>query len=235
MNEINVYATEFDDEDDVVDQPNLKNNVTNETETEMIISKQIALDVCKDGSESSDEDSDDNNVDIQFENDVWLSEDETPLDEIVTLASSMKTKNEIIEVPADYPVELHIDPHNERLFFIGKVVSKIDSECTLVIQSTETAAPLNEGSVLMLSNGSVIGKIQEVFGPLVSPFYIVKWKNDIVELLDIMKTVSAGAELYSVDRLNTYVTPTSLRTQKGSDASNFYDEEVTELNFFIIS
>ena len=47
-----------------------------------------------------------------------------------------------------------------------------------MIQSIETNRPLNEGSVLLLSNGLVIGMIQEMFGPLTSPFYVLKWHKN---------------------------------------------------------
>ena len=51
----------------------------------------------------------------------------------------------------------------------------MDEEHTLVVQATHTDSPLNEGSLLFFSDGSVIGKISEIFGPITTPFYIVRW------------------------------------------------------------
>ena len=52
---------------------------------------------------------------------------------------------------------------------------RMDEEHTLVVQATHTDSPLNEGSLLFFSDGSVIGKISEIFGPITTPFYIVRW------------------------------------------------------------
>lgn len=208
-----------------------------------------------DNSSTGDDDSDSDD-DLLFDketHDVWLSEDEIAIDESLSLGH-LKTKNEIVEDHVDTPSEMYINPKNEAMMHIGKVISRIDSEFTILVESIETHRPLNEGSILALSNGVVIGMVHEVFGPLVKPFYILKWNGSAmvdfsslpnldliispyalgegvceskkVNMSDIIKTVQVDTSLYSVDRLNNYVTPASLRNKKGSDASNFYDEEV---------
>ena len=215
--------------------------------------RNVAIDDDEVSSSDDDEDSD-----CYFDEyksltntDIWLSEDEIAVDN--EISGPAKTKNEIID-QIKIPDEVYLNPTKEIMLYIGNIVSKIDSENTILVQSIETNQPLNEGSVLLLSNGLVIGFIQEVFGPLTAPFYVLKWHQNrevvlssIYEVDDLFygisteltsdpvialstivkKCMDIGTKFYSIDRLNIYVTPTTLRVQpKGSDASNFYDEEV---------
>ena len=51
----------------------------------------------------------------------------------------------------------------------------MDEEKTLVVQASYTESPLNEGSLLFFKEKVVIGKVCEIFGPITTPFYVVKW------------------------------------------------------------
>lgn len=57
---------------------------------------------------------------------------------------------------------------------VGYVLSSIPSEKTIVIQAYPTITPLNESSIICNEYGVVLGKISEVFGPVSTPFYIVR-------------------------------------------------------------
>ena len=51
----------------------------------------------------------------------------------------------------------------------------MDEERTLVVQASYTESPLNEGSLLFFKEKVVIGKVCEIFGPITTPFYVVRW------------------------------------------------------------
>lgn len=103
----------------------------------------------------------------------WLTEEEG--EEMAT--GPLKTRNEIDEVvePLDHS---HIEIRDTAdLTTIGEVMYRIDHECVVVIQSDYTTSPLNEGSIICNIDGKVLGKVQEIFGPITTPFYTVRWKN----------------------------------------------------------
>ncbi len=60
---------------------------------------------------------------------------------------------------------------------VGYVLSSIPSEKTIVIQAYPTITPLNESSIICNEYGVVLGKISEVFGPVSTPFYIVRIRS----------------------------------------------------------
>eukprot|EP01038_Epipyxis_sp_PR26KG_P008078 gene8078-10941_t len=104
----------------------------------------------------------------------WLTEEE---DQIDGNDGPLKTKNEIIDEPIlIVEDEIIVNPQND-IEPIGEVLYRIDTECSVVVQSRFTTNPLNEGSLLCNKDGIILGKINEIFGPITTPFYIVKWKE----------------------------------------------------------
>lgn len=89
----------------------------------------------------------------------------------------LKTKHEIEEVIEPVNPDLLTIEDTSSLVCIGEVKYRIDHECVVVIQADYTTSPLNEGSLLCNVDGKVLGKVQEVFGPITTPFYTVRWKN----------------------------------------------------------
>ena len=89
----------------------------------------------------------------------------------------LKTKNEVDEVVEPINPDLLTIEDTSALICIGEVKYRIDHECVVVIQADFTTSPLNEGSILCNIDGKVLGKIQEIFGPITTPYYTVKWKN----------------------------------------------------------
>ena len=93
----------------------------------------------------------------------------------------LKTKNELeeeIEVVEAKQLEIK---DSAELVCVGEVKYRIDHECVVVIQADYTTNALNEGSVLCNIDGKVLGKIQEIFGPITTPFYTVRWKSSNVQ------------------------------------------------------
>jgi rRNA processing protein Gar1 len=93
-------------------------------------------------------------------------------DEETIAVGPIRTAHEIADVPLE---QVSVDiPSHESIALIGEVVSQISLEQTVVVKSVRTTAPLDEGSLLCLENRVPIGIVNEVFGPLNQPFYVVK-------------------------------------------------------------
>lgn len=160
--------------------------------------------------------------------------------------------DEVIEPLPEIPREKLM---NKDIFqYIGDVLYKIDHERIIVVQAhVDNSQPLNEGSVLVGENGELLGQIFEIFGPVTQPFYLVKYKtpnssedtstkanesenstggsSNNNESKCLYEHFSPGSKIFTVHEYAMYLTAENLRAMrvKGSDASNQYDEEVSEL------
>ena len=81
-------------------------------------------------------------------------------------------------------------------------------------------------------DAQVLGKVDEIFGPVSSPLYVVRVDenraNTLLPSLSSDDNSPGGRTVvYAVDELSTYVSMMNVN-QKGSDASNMYDEEPAE-------
>jgi rRNA processing protein Gar1 len=121
-----------------------------------------------DDDEDDDDDDDDEEKEGSGKNKMINSDDEDG----PVASSILRTKHEIVAEVIE-PVCLELN-EGEELSLVGEVMSVVMSENTIVIQSIRTQTPLDEGSVLCLGDRKIIGKVSELFGPLSSPFYIVK-------------------------------------------------------------
>ncbi len=205
-----------------------------------ILSTKMTTEGSSSSSSSSDSDSDseiDVSDDEAVEDDVsdeesegkgknsllWLTteEEDTPVS-----TGPPRTKNEADEFTViDDWSEIVVDPINDGLQKIGEVLYRIDSEFTVVVQASYTNVPLNEGSVLCLQDGTLLGKINEIFGPVTTPFYIVRWNSAILAKTNVdLNKFTKDIAIYCATKHSVYVTPATL-IQKGSDASNMFDEE----------
>ncbi|EWC46144.1 hypothetical protein DRE_04718 [Drechslerella stenobrocha 248] len=82
---------------------------------------------------------------------------------------------------------------------------------------------LNEQSLLCFEDRCILGQVQETFGRVEQPFYTVRLK-DAGEVEALNATV--GRKVDYIPSHSTFLFTKTIRTQKGSDASNLHDEEV---------
>lgn len=68
-------------------------------------------------------------------------------------------------------------------------------------------------------------QVFETFGPTSQPFYQVKFPSSSSINTDVIKILRP---VFHVPGRSKFVFPSQLKAMKGSDASNFYDEEVAE-------
>ena len=128
---------------------------------------------------------------------------------------------------------------------IGKILNIVDRN--LVVHHVEDTQPLDHGSILCAirkdskeksptgAEGTQaripLGVIDEIFGPVNQPMYVVRAPtgatpslDSVLENIDELKT---QLDVYVVKQYAQQIDPRKLDT-KGSDASNRYDEEVGE-------
>lgn len=84
---------------------------------------------------------------------------------------------------------------------------------------------LDTGSLLCFEDGKVLGLVFETFGSIHNPMYSIRFAS--ATAID-RNLISAGKEVYYLPKQSTYVLTQLLRSMKGSDASNMWDEEVAE-------
>ncbi|KAJ1600220.1 hypothetical protein NDA14_003990 [Ustilago hordei] len=84
---------------------------------------------------------------------------------------------------------------------------------------------LDTGSLLCFEDGKVLGFVFETFGSIHNPMYSIRFASAASIDRDIVK---AGKPIFYLPARSTYVMTQLLRSMKGSDASNMWDEEVAE-------
>ncbi|KAJ3244090.1 hypothetical protein HDU78_011488 [Chytriomyces hyalinus] len=132
----------------------------------------------------------------------------------------LKTKNEM-DLPPIEKLDIVI-PETADLKEIGEVFALVNN--TLVIQSTPIESiTLDADSILCTADRKVFGKVFETFGPVKEPMYSVLYSPDVNDV-----KVEVGDKVFYVSEMAKFVFAAQLKAMKGSDASNFYDEEVAD-------
>ena len=120
---------------------------------------------------SIDDDSDDENLTDTIV--TGLCEDEI---DAVNVDEQPKTKNEIVDTVEKWTGYTIVVPRGIALIDVGNVMYRIDHEQTIVVEGNGNTETLGAGAMLCTEQGVVLGKIQDVFGPVTKPFYaVVGW------------------------------------------------------------
>ncbi|XP_057836192.2 uncharacterized protein LOC131046457 isoform X2 [Cryptomeria japonica] len=110
----------------------------------------------------------------------------------------------------------------------GPIRSKHELEVlgtSIVVEGRECHTPLNEGTILWSQEKRLpLGFIDEVFGPVKSPFYLVRF-NTVNDVPDFAKE---GVHVSYVPQFASYVLNDPNLYKKGYDASGDNDEELFE-------
>jgi len=147
----------------------------------------------------------------------------------------LKTKNEITidDLPPIEKLNLVLES-SVNLIKIGRVISIVDNKL-VVIQTLNNcqeankneAHPLDEDTILFDENRKGLGKIFETFGPVVSPFYSLRF--NLNEIKESQLKVDVGSFIYYAPESTKYTkfifNVDELRQLKGSDASWNNDNE----------
>ncbi|KAG8194845.1 hypothetical protein JTE90_017278 [Oedothorax gibbosus] len=130
---------------------------------------------------------------------------------------NIKTKGELDldELP---PIEdLTIDITEREMQKVGTIYAVVDK--LVIVRALKDLQPLDLDSVLFLSHKETLGRIFDVFGPVVEPFYSVRF-NSLEHIAK--KTIVIDADVFFAPEktdITSYVFVDQLRKQKGSDAS----------------
>ncbi|WJX73992.1 hypothetical protein P8452_57709 [Trifolium repens] len=133
---------------------------------------------------------------------------------------SDRSRNDLENLPRVPPVNVNLGPHHKMLP-VGVVTSIVGVK--VIVEGVEKHAPLNEGSILWITERQTpLGLIDEIFGQVTSPYYVVRYnsKNEVPEGIHEGTLVSFIAEFVNhvLDDKDLY--------EKG------YDEEMSdELEF----
>eukprot|EP00158_Paraphelidium_tribonemae_P003892 Partr_v1_DN26452_c1_g1_i2_m24130 putative nuclear assembly factor 1 homolog (S. cerevisiae) len=178
-----------------------------------------------DSSSSSDSESDaevdESAMEVDIVNAVISDEEEDP----ISATFIPKTKNELDLPPVEPPSVVQI-PDQHPLISVG-VISAVVGE-TVVVQGDAVLAEdsaLDIGSILAFEDRQVIGEVSDTFGPITQPFYCIRF--NVADDIDT-KRAFVGAKVYQSPQFSKVVFAAILRAMKGSDASNFHDEEIPE-------
>nr|XP_046193893.1 H/ACA ribonucleoprotein complex non-core subunit NAF1-like [Oncorhynchus gorbuscha] len=181
----------------------------------------------QDSSSSSDSDSDSSSSGVTLAVVLGQADEDDDDDEGFGRARkpcSIKTLDEIL--PEDLPAveELTVVlPEEAEILPLGSVTSIIQQ--LVIIQSLKDTPPLKDDSVIFNSDRLAVGKVFEVFGPVSSPFYVLRFnsESDIAERGVKLKDSMFYAP--SLTDYTLYILTEQLRRLKGSDASWKNDQE----------
>lgn len=135
----------------------------------------------------------------------------------------LKTEHEIVEVPVREPSVKELAP-DCPITLCGSIMNVSVAGLMITIKSNPGGQPLDEGSVLCLEDRTLIGAVDEVFGPVQMPLYLVRFQTAD----KIPKKAKNGVCIYYATEHTTYIVPEQIK-DKGTDASNLYDEETDEV------
>ncbi|KAF7509949.1 hypothetical protein GJ744_007263 [Endocarpon pusillum] len=107
---------------------------------------------------------------------------------------------------------------------LGSVEAIVENAVLVKAKTSGEYRVLESNSLLCLQNRSVVGVVSETLGRVQQPLYTIRFTNE--EAIKEAGLGSKNTPVYYVEQHSTFVFTQPLRAVKGSDASNFHDEEV---------
>jgi len=135
----------------------------------------------------------------------------------------VKTANEQPEEILPIP-DITITPEM-KIEFLGQVETIVENTVLIKGSVSGEYQVLESGSLLCFEDRTVMGVVSETLGRVEQPLYAVRYESpaSVAE-----RGISKGKSVFYVPSHSTFVFTQPLRGMKGSDASNFHDEEVGE-------
>ncbi|KAJ5676839.1 uncharacterized protein N7477_002472 [Penicillium maclennaniae] len=127
----------------------------------------------------------------------------------------IRSANEVVEDVLPIP-EVTITPEM-KVVLLGRIQTVIDNAVLIEANTSGEYQVLESGSLLCSENREVIGVVAETLGRVENPLYTYT-RGGIVKDMSV----------FYVESESTFVFTQPLKGLKGSDASNFHDEEVAE-------
>ncbi|OVA13912.1 H/ACA ribonucleoprotein complex [Macleaya cordata] len=151
---------------------------------------------------------------------VGGSDDED--DDGITVKGPIKSKNEVQVLPPVPEVDVTLEPHHQTLP-VGVILSIMDAK--VIVEGLEKHSPLNEGSILWITETrSVLGLVDEIFGPVKNPYYVVRYNSE----KEVPSGIHEGTPISFVAEFADHVLNDKNIYKKGYDASGENDEELSD-------
>ncbi|KAL3624736.1 hypothetical protein CASFOL_031404 [Castilleja foliolosa] len=156
---------------------------------------------------------------------VGWSDNEDDEDESV-MTGPIKSKNELTVLPPVPSVSVTLEPHHQTLP-VGVILSIVGAQ--VIVEGVEKHNPLSESSILWITESRLpLGIIDEIFGPVKNPYYIVRYNSES----EVPAGIEQGTLISFVQEFANHVLNDKSLYQKGYDASGENDEELSdELEF----
>ncbi|ANZ74957.1 BA75_02259T0 [Komagataella pastoris] len=146
-------------------------------------------------------------------------------DETSPAAGPIRSKNEVVDEQApELPKDLVID-ESTPVELIGEISACVERSVVIKAYASGEFRILKENSVLCLEDRTILGPLFEIFGKLETPFYRVKYNS--VEEFDKFKHMK-GTKVYYLVPQSEFQYTEKIKSVKGTDASNWHDEEIPE-------
>ena len=139
------------------------------------------------------------------------------------------TRHEIINEKErkDYPAPFEV-LNEDKFEECGTVKNVIENEILMTGINNNVLKVLNLDNIIFLSNKTCLGFIDDVIGQIDNPVYAIKIYPELVEQ-KIMEKISVGDKLFFCSNRANVINAIELKNKsKGCDASNAFDEEVSE-------
>ncbi|PQM39101.1 H/ACA ribonucleoprotein complex non-core subunit NAF1 [Prunus yedoensis var. nudiflora] len=162
-------------------------------------------------SSSSDDDSSDDGDDMdEEENEKGKMKVEVEeCDEAGEIEEGpIRSKNELEVLPPIPPVNVTLEPHHQMMP-VGVVLSILGTQA--IVEGVQKHNPLNEGSILWITESrSPLGLIDEIFGPVIHPYYVVRYNSES----EIPAGIQAGTSSLSFRSLQIMCSITRMFTKR---------------------
>ncbi|XP_059312744.1 H/ACA ribonucleoprotein complex non-core subunit NAF1 isoform X2 [Lycium ferocissimum] len=179
---------------------------------------------------SSDEEGDESSSNEEEEGEIVGSDPDEMVawdddEEDTGVKGPIKSKNEVQVLPPVPEVTATLQPQHQ-MQPVGVVTSILGAQ--VVVEGVEKHTPLYDGSILWITESrSPLGIIDEIFGPVKNPYYIVRYNSDN----EVPPGIHPGTLISFVPEFSSHILNDNSLYKKGYDASGENDEEVSEDEF----
>ncbi|CAN0897692.1 H/ACA ribonucleoprotein complex non-core subunit NAF1 [Linum grandiflorum] len=223
-----------DEEEEEEEEEEIEEKDEKDTAVELKVEEEVCGDDVEEGEIRDEGDNllgrnDDGDEEEEDEDDVtdevskmveWSDADEE--EDVGVEKSPIRSKNELKALPPVPPVDAVLLPHHE-MQPVGLVSSVLGTQ--VIVEGVEKHNPLNEGSIIWLTEKrSPLGLVDEIFGPVKNPFYIVRFNSES----EVPEGLSEGTLVSFVPEFAGFVLSNQNLYKKGYDASGENDEELSE-------
>ncbi|KAH8698594.1 Gar1/Naf1 RNA binding region-domain-containing protein [Talaromyces proteolyticus] len=135
------------------------------------------------------------------------------------IRSAHEEREEVAPIP-----DITVSP-DMKIVMLGHVETIVENIVLIKASLFNEIQVLEPNSLLCLHDRTVIGVVADTFGRVEEPLYTIRFADpEKIKEFDL----TPATPVYYVEGHSTYVFTQTLKNMKGSDASNFHDEEVGE-------